>query len=147
MSTFRPCHEKTNNVILDNSDTNQAVQAQKMARGWKFCILKVEELYYPCSENKGTDQVYSYCTADLRLCFCICIISCGTSLHYVPLRTLMVLFDQNNFRLNKTGLHMVDTWSVHPNLTLLASRVCLDVTVRALSREHGELLSDWLSVA
>ena len=44
----------------------------------------------------------------------------------------MVLFDQNNFRLNKTGLHMVDTWSVHPNLTLLTSRVCLDVTVRAL---------------
>ena len=36
--------------------------------------------------------------------------SCGTSLHYVPLRTLMVLFDQNTFRLNKTGLHMVDTW-------------------------------------
>ena len=57
----------------------------------------------------------------------------------------MVLFDQNNFRLNKTGLHMVDTWSVHPNLTSLTSRVCLDVTVRALSREHGELLSDWLS--
>ena len=42
---------------------------------------------------------------------------------------------------------MVDTWSVHPNLTLLTSQVCLDVTVRALSREHGELLSDWLSVA
>ena len=59
----------------------------------------------------------------------------------------MVLFDQNNFRLNKSGLHMVDTWSVHPKLTLLTSRVCLDVTVRALSREHGELLSDWLSIA
>ena len=58
----------------------------------------------------------------------------------------MVLFDQNNFRLNKTGLHMVNTWSVHPNLTFLTSRVCVDVTVRALSREHGELLSDWLSV-
>ena len=56
----------------------------------------------------------------------------------------MVLFDQNNFRLNKTGLHIVATWSVHPNLTLLTSRVCLDVTVHALSREHGELLSDWL---
>ena len=59
----------------------------------------------------------------------------------------MVLFDQNNFQLNKTGLHTVDTWSMHPNLTLLTSRVCLDVTVRALSREHGELLFDWLSIA
>ena len=54
----------------------------------------------------------------------------------------MVLFDQNNFRLNKTGLHMVDTWSVHPNLTFVTSRVSLDVTMGALSREHGELLSD-----
>ena len=59
----------------------------------------------------------------------------------------MVLFDQNNFRLNKIGLHIVDTWSVHPNLTLLTSRVCLDVTGRALSREHDELHSDWLRVA
>ena len=28
------------------SDTNRAVQAQKMARGWKFWMYKVEELYY-----------------------------------------------------------------------------------------------------
>ena len=40
-----------------------------MARGWKFYIKKVEELYYPCSENKGADQLRSYCEADLRLCF------------------------------------------------------------------------------
>ena len=59
----------------------------------------------------------------------------------------MVLFDQNNFRLNETGFHMVDTWSVHPNRALLTSPGYLDVTVRALSREHGELLSDWLRVA
>ena len=41
-------------------DTNRAVQAQKMARGWKFRIHKVEELYYPCSENKGADQLSIY---------------------------------------------------------------------------------------
>ena len=45
------------------SDTNQAVQLQKMARGLKFLITKVEGLYYLCSENKGTDQL---------LCFLIC---------------------------------------------------------------------------
>ena len=39
------------------SDTNQAVQAQKMARGWKFWIEKVEEFYYLCSKNKGADEV------------------------------------------------------------------------------------------
>ena len=26
-------------------------------------------MYYLCSEYKGTDQLCSYCTADLRLCF------------------------------------------------------------------------------
>ena len=54
------------------SDTNQAVQLQKMARGLKFQIKKVDGLYYLCSENKGADQLCSYCEADLRLCFRVC---------------------------------------------------------------------------
>ena len=54
------------------SDTNQAVQPQKMARSLKFRILKEEGLYYLCSENKGTDQLRGYREADLRLCFRIC---------------------------------------------------------------------------
>ena len=29
-------------------------------------------MYYPSSENKGADQLRSYCEADLRLCFRIC---------------------------------------------------------------------------
>ena len=45
------------------SDTNQAVQLQRMTRGLKFWIWKEEELYYVCSENIGVD---------LRLCFRIC---------------------------------------------------------------------------
>ena len=53
----------------NRSNTNQAVQAQQMARCWKFLIQNVQELYNPCSENKGTDQLRSYCEADLRLCF------------------------------------------------------------------------------
>ena len=28
-------------------------------------------MYYLFSENKGLDQLRSYCEADLRLCFCI----------------------------------------------------------------------------
>ena len=54
------------------SDTNQAVQLQKMARGLKFQIKKVEGLYYLCSENKGADQLHDYREADLRLCLRIC---------------------------------------------------------------------------
>ena len=26
-------------------------------------------MYFSCSENKGADQLRSYCEADLRLCF------------------------------------------------------------------------------
>ena len=43
-----------------------------MARGLKFRIKEVEGLYYPCSENKGADQLRGYREADLRLCFRIC---------------------------------------------------------------------------
>ena len=59
-------------LILTRSDTTKAVQSQKMARGLKFHIYKVEALYYLCSENKGTDQLRGHCEADLRLCFRIC---------------------------------------------------------------------------
>ena len=51
------------------SDTNQAVQLQKMARALKFWIEKVEGLYYLCSENKGADQLCGDREADLHLCF------------------------------------------------------------------------------
>ena len=54
------------------SNTNQAVQLQKMARGLKFCIYEVEGLYFLCSENKGADQLHGYREADLCLCFRIC---------------------------------------------------------------------------
>ena len=48
------------------SDTNRAVQQQKMARGLKFRTYDGEVLYYPCSENKGADQLRGYPEADLR---------------------------------------------------------------------------------
>ena len=54
------------------SDTNWAVQPQKMVRDLKFRIKEKEGLYYLFSENKGPDQLCSYPTADLRLCFHIC---------------------------------------------------------------------------
>ena len=43
-----------------------------MARGLKFRIKEVEGLYFPCSANKGADQLRDYREADLRLCFRIC---------------------------------------------------------------------------
>ena len=58
--------------VPTNSDTDWAVQQQKMARDLKFRIKEVGELYYLCSENKVADQLCDYRTADLRLCFRIC---------------------------------------------------------------------------
>ena len=63
---------KRSSGLPTRSDTNQAVQLQKMARGLKFKIQKVEGSYYLCSENKGADQLHGYREADLCLCFRIC---------------------------------------------------------------------------
>ena len=62
--------KKRSSGFPTRSHINRAVQSQKMARGLKFRIKEVEGLYYPCSENKGADQL---CSDDLRLCFRICI--------------------------------------------------------------------------
>ena len=58
--------------VSDQVDTNRAVEPQKMVRDLKFRILVVEGLHYPCSENKGADQLRGYREADLRLYFRIC---------------------------------------------------------------------------
>ena len=50
--------------VPTRSDTNRPVQSQKQARTLEFQFEEEEGLYYPCSENKGTN-----CEADLRLCF------------------------------------------------------------------------------
>ena len=58
---------KRSSGYLTWSLTNRAVQPQKMARSLRFRIKEVEGLYYPCSENKGADQLRGYREADLRL--------------------------------------------------------------------------------
>ena len=62
---------------------------QKKARSLKFWIKEEEGLYYMyfCSENKGADQLCSYCTADLCLCFRIyadCLLSHAMAHLYEP---------------------------------------------------------------
>ena len=49
--------EKPTMWFPNRSDTNQAVQSQKQDRGLTFQIYEEEELYYPCSENEGADQL------------------------------------------------------------------------------------------
>ena len=56
----------------NRSDTNQAVQAHKMARSLKLWSKVEEELNYLSIENKGADHLRGYRKADLRLCFRLC---------------------------------------------------------------------------
>ena len=46
--------------VPTRSDTNRAVQSQKQARSLKIWVKIEEELFYPCNENKGADQLRSY---------------------------------------------------------------------------------------
>ena len=52
--------------VTTRSDKNQPVQSQKLARSFKFQMKEDEGLYYPCSENKGTDQLRVYHKADVN---------------------------------------------------------------------------------
>ena len=60
---------KLSSEFQTRSDTNRAVQPQKMDGDLKFCIQEEEGLCYLCSETKA---LISCEVADLRLCFCIC---------------------------------------------------------------------------
>ena len=55
--------------FLNRSGANQAVQSQKQAISLKFQIQEEEEMYYPCSENKGADQLRGYREADCVFVF------------------------------------------------------------------------------
>ena len=66
------CLRKPTIWVPTRSDTNQPVQSQTQARSLIFWITVEEGLCYPCSENKGADQLRGYREADLRLCFRLC---------------------------------------------------------------------------
>ena len=57
--------ENRSSGLSTRSDTNPAVQPQKMASGLE--ILDLEGLYYICSENKGADQLPDFHAADMGL--------------------------------------------------------------------------------
>ena len=61
--------EKRSSEFQTRSDLNRSVHSQKKSRILKFCLLVEKEFYYLCSENKGADQLHSFCEAVLCLCF------------------------------------------------------------------------------
>ena len=77
LSLYEPSHEKTCDSVFFGV-SNQTVQPQKMARGLKFGIYKVDGLYLLCSENKDADQLRSYCTA-AKLLICVFVFAYAKS--------------------------------------------------------------------
>ena len=73
-SIAKPSHEKAKNLGFrpGPTDIKRPVQSENQARGLQVRIYEEERLYYLCSENKDVDQLCSYCTAELHLCFRIC---------------------------------------------------------------------------
>ena len=81
-----PLHEKKKHFQFPTrSDTSRYVLSQQQASSLKFWVKIEEILYYRSSENKGADQLCSDCTADLHLCFPLCILlvfSCSGSFFF-----------------------------------------------------------------
>ena len=59
-------------------------------------------MYYPCSENEGTDQLRSCCEADLRLCFRHA--DCWFSHAAAQLSTLIKLSNESRYLLVEVSL-------------------------------------------
>ena len=82
-----PVREITNNLGSDQVRLKPGYTV--IEDGQRLEILDLESrgivlsvVYYPCSEDKGADQLRSYCEADLRLCFRLCrllVFPCGGS--------------------------------------------------------------------
>ena len=89
------CVRKPTIRVPTRSDTTRGVQSQKMVRGWKFWIKKVE-MYYPCSETKVLISFAVTAKLILRLCFRLCrlfVFPCGGS--YVIRRGLHSITGEN----------------------------------------------------
>ena len=91
--------------FLIRSHTNRTVQPQKMARGLKFRIKIEDGLYYPCSENKGADQLCSYCAADLISCAVTAQLICIFVFAYAKSRFSQIIMLTHPCNIDPLKLH------------------------------------------
>ena len=81
LSKSEAVREKTNNELVPTrSDTNRAVQSQKMVRDCKFGFRRKSNCTIRVAKTKAL--ISSYCEADLRLCFRLCrlwVFPCGSN--------------------------------------------------------------------
>ena len=70
-------------------------------------------MYYPYSEKRGSDQLLSYCEADLRLCFRKCLFSHDAAqIHthiYLPMYLFHHLESSHSDQTNEIGTILMET--------------------------------------
>ena len=114
------------------SDTNRAVQSQKMARSLKFVFRKQRNCTSYVAKNKGADQLCGYREADLRLCFRICknplfswqgsYFSQDFQMHLAVNISNVVKINANRFNLTKKNMLRPFDWqTVHLSLLVLSA--------------------------
>ena len=103
--------------------------SQKMARGLKFRIKKVDGLYYLCSENNVADHLQDYKTADLRLCFRICKKTAGSIIAKSSHKSSLIFWCQITLLLMLEHLRIEQSlWAVWSGSALFA-KTCLSTTL------------------
>ena len=66
-------HEKTNILGFSPGQTQIGLYSHRRGlEAFNFVFKKKRDCTICVAKNKGADQLCSYCTADLRLCFRIC---------------------------------------------------------------------------
>ena len=118
--------EKTVYWISTRSDTNRAVQPQKVARG-----LKEEEgLHYLCSEYKSADQLCGYLICAF-VCFCIC----KNRFSHDAVHSILVLIEISS------KLDIIILWlSIRNDITTLALDGHGSETILFFSMGHGKVI-------
>ena len=133
-----PPHGKTNNLHRRKQRRRKLISAfvfaTRILQFLYFLNLKLNfmplTIFYDCTARFVSDLVrtqivgflthrlicmYQHLTHSGRTAH---VLSCESSLHYVPLPTLMVRFDQNNFRLTKRN----KTWMAHGAFSIIFSK-------------------------
>ena len=63
------CMRKPILRVINQVGHRPACTATEEGKNFESLDLRRRGIDYPCSGNKGVDQLCSICTADLRLCF------------------------------------------------------------------------------
>ena len=118
-------------MVSEQAHTNQAVQAQKVARGWKLWIWKVEEMYCPIVKKK---VLISFAVTEKLICsFVFAYIKCWFSHEAAHIMTILYALHWHNVKgntLNNNNLSFLYKYAGKNNYNNLINNGYLGHNVR-----------------